>query len=374
MADFSRTLNFTSANEDGATELAALALTPSDHVLCLTASGARPLDLLLGNPARITAIDINPAQNELLRLKIAAFRELDDEALYAYFGIAGSRHRLDLHRRVSKGLLPASRAFWDARLGAISSGVWHSGRWERVLRLGAFGTRRLRGRSIDRLFAASSLTEQADIWQERFDDRLWHAAVRILAQRWFWTRIIGEPGGAFLPPPADSEARLTGLFRRAAQHILFCESDFAVLLFHGRHTPQRTLPLHMRPETLAIVRERIDRIEIAEAGLDALGTSGLGPFDAFSLSDFGSYCGQSDYDACWSGVLASAVPGARFCERVFMNPVQPGPAIAAAVRLDAEASRALTHRDRAIIYDIRCGTLDPANAQVVTPRGFEPPT
>jgi S-adenosylmethionine:diacylglycerol 3-amino-3-carboxypropyl transferase len=110
MADFSRTLNFTSANEDGATELEALALAPSDHVLCLTASGARPLDLLLGNPARITAIDINPAQNELLRLKIAAFKALEDEALYAYLGIANSRHRPDLHRRVAAGLPPASRA------------------------------------------------------------------------------------------------------------------------------------------------------------------------------------------------------------------------------------------------------------------------
>ena len=58
MSNFGRTLNFTSANEDGATELAALALGPGDHVLCLTASGARPLDLLLANPARITSIDM----------------------------------------------------------------------------------------------------------------------------------------------------------------------------------------------------------------------------------------------------------------------------------------------------------------------------
>ena len=88
MSSFGRTLNFTSANEDGATELAALTLRPDDHVLCLTASGARPLDLLLGNPARITAIDINPAQNELTRLKIAALRALSDEGVHAYLGIA----------------------------------------------------------------------------------------------------------------------------------------------------------------------------------------------------------------------------------------------------------------------------------------------
>lgn len=359
MSNFGRTLNFTSANEDGATELAALALKPDDHVLCLTASGARPLDLLLGDPARITSIDINPSQNELLRLKIAAYRTLEDEALYALLGLTDSRHRLELFARLAEEIPPASRAFWDARKGALRSGIWHAGRWERVLRLGAAGTRLIRGRHIEALFDAPSLEAQSDLWERKFDDALWHGAVRLLSQRWFWTDVIGEPGGALLPPPAESEARLTGLFRRAAGNMFFRESDFAVLLFHGRHTPERALPLHLRRENLAAIRSRLDRIVIAEEGLAALGASGLGKFDAFSLSDFGSYCAQADYDACWRGVLASAKPDARYCERVFMNPVVPGPDVAAAIHPDAAQSEALTRTDKAIIYDIRCGSLTP---------------
>jgi S-adenosylmethionine-diacylglycerol 3-amino-3-carboxypropyl transferase len=357
MNNFARTLNFTSANEDGATELAALGLGPADHVLCLTASGARPLDLLLGDPARITSIDINPAQNELLRLKIAAYQSLGDDALHAYFGIAPCSHRAELHKRVEANLSPASRAFWATRTGAITSGVWHSGRWERVLRLGAIGTGMIRRRSIDLLFDASSLNEQAEVWRTRFDDGVWHGAVRLLSQRWFWTRIIGEPGGAFLPPAAESEARLTGLFRRAAQNFFFRDSDFATLLFRGRHSSGTALPLHMRPEHFKSIRERLDRIQISEVGLAGLGASGLGPFDAFSLSDFGSYCGPDDYDACWRGILSAARPGARYCERVFMNPVTPGPDIAAALSPDTGASAALSLSDKAIIYDIRCGKI-----------------
>ncbi len=359
MSNFARTLNFTSANEDGTTELAALCLQPTDHVLCLTASGARPLDLLLGNPQRITAIDINPAQNELLRLKIAALHALGDAEVHAYLGIAPCPDREALHVRVEAHLTPASRAFWSARLNAILAGIWHSGRWERVLRLGAFGTRLIRWRAIDALFAAPSPEAQAEIWKRAFDDAVWHGAVRLLSQRWFWTRVIGEPGGAFLPEPAESEARLTGLFRRASENILFRDSDFATLLFRGQHTRRGALPLHMRPENFAILRERLDRIVIAEEGLAGLAVSGLGPFEAFSLSDFGSYYGQADYDACWRGILAAAKPGARWCERVFMNPVSPGPEIAPQILTDAALSAALTRTDKAIIYDIRCGTLAP---------------
>ena len=90
---FATSLNFTSSNEDGRTELAALALSPDDRVLCLTASGTRPLDLLLGDPGDILAIDINPAQNHLLRLKIAAFKTLSDDELYAYLGLEQTADR-----------------------------------------------------------------------------------------------------------------------------------------------------------------------------------------------------------------------------------------------------------------------------------------
>ena len=360
MADFSTTLNFTSANEDGATELAALNIQPSDHVLCLTASGARPLDLLLGDPARITAIDINPAQNELLRLKIAAFRALDDDALLAWLGITHTHHRLQLHSKVEARLPPTSRQFWQSRRRAISTGIWHSGRWERVLRLGAAGTRMIRGRHINALFDAATLQEQARIWRDHFDDAIWHSAVRLLSRRWFWTRIIGEPGGAFLPDAAASEARLTGLFRRASESFFFRDSDFAALIFRGRHTANGALPLHLQPQNIPVIRDCLDRIHIAEAGLADLGTSGLGQFDAFSLSDFGSYCSGEAYDACWRGILASSHPGARFCERIFMNPVRPGPAVAPHINIDEARSAALTRADRAIIYDIRAGTLLPA--------------
>ena len=181
--------------------------------------------------------------------------------------------------------------------------------------------------------------------------------MHLLSRRWFWTRIIGEPGGAFLPDPHSSADRLTGLFRRAASHILFRDSDFATLIFRGRLTRESALPLHLRPENLPVIRERLDRIEISDESLAGLGQRPSAEFSAFSLSDFGSYCSGEAYDACWTGILSAARPGARFCERIFMNPVRPAAAIAARIHENSEKSKALSLTDRAIIYDIRCGTL-----------------
>jgi S-adenosylmethionine-diacylglycerol 3-amino-3-carboxypropyl transferase len=354
---FATSLNFTSANEDGATELSALASKAGDRVLCLTASGSRPLDLLLGDASQIVALDLNPAQNRLLALKMAAIKALDYEDLLAWLGIAEAEDRLALHRRVETDLTPEDREWWRAKRGIIKAGVWHAGRWEKVLRLGAWLTRLARGRSIDRLFDAPTVQDQARVWASEFDDSLWRGAIQLLSRPWFWTHIIGEPGGAFLPDPNASQTRLAGVFSRGAGSVSFNQSDFMTLVFRGKHTAESALPRHLKPGNFALVRERLSRITIAQGGLADLQGLNLGPFDGFSLSDFGSYCSGAAYDACWSGVLASAAPGARWCERVFMNPVLPSQAIQSVWGLDRELSEKLTQSDRAVIYDIRAGQL-----------------
>ncbi|EGF89938.1 S-adenosylmethionine:diacylglycerol 3-amino-3-carboxypropyl transferase [Asticcacaulis biprosthecium C19] len=343
--NFFTSLNFTSSNEDGETELRALDIRQGERVLCLTASGTRPLDLLMSDAAEVVALDLNPAQNQLLALKVAALRTLESDDLYAFLGLTGG-DRMALYRKVRPAL--GDPAFWDDRPGVIRAGVWYAGRWEKVLRLGAFGTGIIRGRHIDDLFAAETLVDQSAIWRRHFDDGLWRAAIRSLSGRFFWQHVIGEPGGAFLPDADGCVDRLTAAFRDAAGRFFFRDSDFAWLIFRGRHHPD-ALPIHLRRDNLPVVRQRLDRLTIVNGGLAEM--SRLGRFDAFSLSDFGSYCDVAAYHACWRGVQAVARPGARYCERVFMNPL-PAP-----VAVDDTLSAHLTCRDKAIIYHIRAGLL-----------------
>lgn len=355
---FATSLNFTSSNEDGRTELAALDLAPEDRVLCLTASGTRPLDLLLGDPGDILAIDINPAQNHLLRLKIAAFKTLSDDELYAYLGLEQTPDRLALHARVETALSEEARRFWSARTAVIQKGVWNTGRWERVLRFLAGILRLVRGRRLDQLFAARTIEEQHQIWREHFEDAFWKSSIHLLSSRFFWTHVIGEPGGQFLPDRTETTRRLTAAFHTASKHIRFSQSDFATLIFRGQHTSSSALPLHLQRANLARVRDRLERIRIADTDLAALEPDQHGRFSAFSLSDFGSYCTPQAYAACWDGVLNTARPGARFCERVFMNPLALPAPLEHRIALNNALSDQLSTQDGAIIYDIRAGRLD----------------
>lgn len=64
-----------------------LKINSDDVILCVTSAGDNILDYLVSaNPRRIHAVDLNPNQNHLLELKIAAFQALPYSEVWMLFG------------------------------------------------------------------------------------------------------------------------------------------------------------------------------------------------------------------------------------------------------------------------------------------------
>ena len=74
-AVFQRLL-FAQCFEDPEIDRRALRIGPGHTVLCVTSGGCNVLALLLDAPAHLIALDLNPAQNALLQLKIEGIRRL----------------------------------------------------------------------------------------------------------------------------------------------------------------------------------------------------------------------------------------------------------------------------------------------------------
>lgn len=350
---FFQNLNFSSSNEDGETELTALA--SARRIICLTGSGTRPLDMLLSDAEEVIALDVNPAQNALLALKVAAIESLDHAEFLEFIGIAKSTSRGDFYDSVRERLSPDVRAHWDGNRRLVETGVWNAGKWEKLLRWNARFLSFFRGKAIDELMAALTVEDQARIWQRRFGDSRLRRAIEMIGRDWIWRWVMREPAGEFLPPPREVGERLAADFERAANSHLFRESDFATLIFRGALKPGGAMPVHLRPEHYRQIRDGLPRLRIVEGGLADLGRLDTGMADGFSLSDFGSYCGPDIYAACWQGVLAIAAPGARYCERIFMNDMDVP---FSSIKVDHALSEGLSNSDKAIIYRVRAGMIE----------------
>ena len=78
--------------EDPVVDMAAMEIKPHHHIVTIASGGCNVLSYLMAAPARITAVDLNPAHVALTRLKLAGLTSLPGwEEFYRFFGEADDR-------------------------------------------------------------------------------------------------------------------------------------------------------------------------------------------------------------------------------------------------------------------------------------------
>ena len=125
-------LSYSFGNEDPHIERKALNIGPTDKVICITASGDRPLHLLLDEPAEVVAIDLNETQNFLLELKMKAMEQLHFDHYLSFLGGSQDKHRLTKLDSLIPHLSPQGQKFWNGQRRMIAKGVLYQGAVERL--------------------------------------------------------------------------------------------------------------------------------------------------------------------------------------------------------------------------------------------------
>lgn len=309
---------FSSCNEDTACELRALGDLAGKRVFAVTAGGGRVLNLLVGRPAEILAVDLNPAQNHLLELKIAGLRALDHGDYLRFLGVRSAADRAATYQRLRGAMSSAARAFFDAQPELIERGVLLSGKLERYLRRVAAALRFLHPLGISRLFSFDDVEEQ-----RRFVDRLdgprFRAVAQLACRRTMLRLFSGDPGFyRYVPREVALHRAIYGGVMEHFRHRLARDNPLMQLVFFGRWIREQALPIYLNAATYAQVQAALQTtrvIQVTSLAGEALAGSRGEPFDAFSLSDISSYLDDTQHARLFDDVLAAARPGARLCSR-----------------------------------------------------------
>jgi len=186
--------------EDPRLDRKALELTGKDNVLVITSAGCNALDYALCSPNAVHAVDMNPRQNALLDLKIAAIRKLDYEDFFAMFG----KGRLPDARKIYKDTLRDtlqcewSKTYWDKKIKFFDNrrrsfyfrGT--SGAFARMVKMYTDSVIRVRPH-LDEILNASSVEEQKRIYDEHLYDRFWSKSMRFAMNRDTTLSMVGVP-------------------------------------------------------------------------------------------------------------------------------------------------------------------------------------
>lgn len=354
--------------EDPEVDMAALELEPKSRVVTIASGGCNALSYLLAYPARINAVDLNPAHVALLKLKVTAARHLPDhDSFLSFFGDAARVENLYLYQsHLAPHLEPAVRDYWERRdltgrrrIGMFRRNLYRHGLLGRTIQLG-HAVCRLHGKRPQRLLQARTLDEQR---------RLFEAELAPVFASRFVKRLAGMPAAYFglgIPPAqfdalkADAEGDLIGLVRARVERLAcdfpIHDNWFAWQAFARRYPDDgRTLPPYLRRENFEHIRTRAERIAVEQVSFtDFLARQDAQTLDAYVLLDAQDWMNRRQIAALWQQINRTARLGARVIFRTAgQESILPRMLPADLLQpwtYEEERSRELHARDRSAIY------------------------
>lgn len=197
--------------EDSRVDARILNLQADDVVLAICSAGDNILSYLMQSPARVHAVDLNPAQCHLLELKVAAYHALAYEDFWQLFGEGKHpRFRQLLVSRLSPHLSSRAFQYWLGNAHIFTSvrgrGLYDTGGSRHAIRVmrwvaRIFGLRR----AVDAILDAKTLNEQREVWRAALRPALLSSLLNrlVVSQEAFLWSALGVPKNQLAMIEAD---------------------------------------------------------------------------------------------------------------------------------------------------------------------------
>jgi S-adenosylmethionine-diacylglycerol 3-amino-3-carboxypropyl transferase len=327
---------------------------PGDDLLVIGGAGDNVLNLLLREPRRIIAIDVNPAQSALVELQVAAISSLNHAGPLQLLGWkpAASEARVALYERIRSRLGETSRAWWDDHVATIEAGIVSSGRLERYIagfRDQYFGDT-LRRSCVDAMLSATDLAAQRA--------NASHVLTPEFAQAfsaYFTAASLGADGRdpsqmRFVASDVDVAAHFLSRLTWVCTETPLAGNFYVERFFRGALRDVESGPPYLRRDNFDRLRDLVSRVEVVTADLSEYVAS-IAPVSLShaALSDVFEYL-SVDATAVLADRLARAIrPGGRLAYWNLFVPRAAARATARLRSLDVMSAR-LWAQDRAWFY------------------------
>jgi S-adenosylmethionine-diacylglycerol 3-amino-3-carboxypropyl transferase len=301
--------------EDTNLVLNTLDIKPGDICLSIAAAGDNSLSLLTRSPKKVIAIDLNPCQLALLRLKVTAIKELDYDQFVTLFGYDQNKEsRIGLYLKIENKLDSQTREFWSQNLSLINRGIADCGQLEYYFRL--FRRRVLpliHSRSLTRkLFTKRSKQKRADFFANRWNTTSWKLFSKLFFSRYSLEK-FGRDQSFFDYAKTSLSSQIASRLVDALVNQDPAHNPYLHWILLGRYDFENNIVPHwLEPQNFQCIKANIDRLEIEQNSLEAYLSNYQGQaIDCFNLSDIFEYMSEENYSTCLELIASRANDGAR---------------------------------------------------------------
>lgn len=314
--------------EDPRLDRVAMQLSAQDTVLVITSAGCNALDYALEGPAQVHAVDMNPRQNALLELKLAAIRGLDYEDFYSFFGNGYHPRAKQIYaQQLRLQLSPWAADYWDRFIRFFSNprrpfyfrGT--SGAFARMINFYIDHVIHARA-TVNRLLSTTNLDEQKRLYREQLKDRFWSRSMRFFLGRDTTLSLLGVPRAQRDQVEKDYEGGIVKFMEDCLDAVFgelsLVDNYFWRVYITGKYQPN-CCPEYLRPDNYQKLRDGLaDRITIFTGSVQSFLELHSIPITRFVLLDHMDWLASHRFqwlESEWQAILQRATPDAKILWR-----------------------------------------------------------
>jgi S-adenosylmethionine-diacylglycerol 3-amino-3-carboxypropyl transferase len=314
--------------EDPRLDRVALEIRPSDNILVITSAGCNALDYALCGPQHVYAVDMNPRQNALLDLKIAAIKTLDFEDFFRLFGYGFHPEAQRLYQRQMRPVLPAwSQAWWDRWIKFFNNrhrtfyyrGA--SGAFARLIKI--YLDRMIRVRPhIDAVLEAKTIAEQREIYEKHLKEKFWSRSMRFAMNRDTTLSMVGVPKAQRRQVETQYKGGIVKFVQDSVEAV-FCKLPLADNYFwrvymKGEYS-RRCCPEYLKAENFELLKSGlVERVSTHTNSVQGFLDKHNGDISKYVLLDHMDWLSDKFFPLLeleWQAILRRAAPQTRILWR-----------------------------------------------------------
>lgn len=297
--------------EDAEILLEGLKIKENDNVLSIASSGENALSLLIYNPNKVYAIDLNMTQIACTELKKISYKFLDYEECMGFIGVFENKNRLEIYNKIKENLSSNTKEYFDNNLEIIEKGVIHCGKFENYFHifcnkiLPLVHTRKVR----DELLQKKTREERIEFYNKKWNNLRWNILFRLFFSRTVMGK-LGRDKAFFRYVNVNVPEHILQRTKYAFTELDTSENSYLYYIFNAKY--DKVLPVAYRKENFWKIKNNIDKLILLSESVETfLERDDIDYISKYNLSDIFEYMDDSQMCKIIEKIFTKSASGTR---------------------------------------------------------------
>lgn len=289
----------------------ALQINEQDSILSIASAGENALSMLIKNPNKVYAIDLNKNQIACTEFKKVCYKYLDYQECMKAIGVFEEENRMKIYDKIKEYLSEQTREYLDNNLEYIKMGIIHSGKFEKYFQ--TFGQKVLpvihSKKTRKELLEEKTREQRVEFYNKKWNNIRWKMLFRIFFSRTVMGK-LGRDKAFFRYVNVNVAEHILQRTKYALTELDTSKNSYLHYIINGKY--DKILPVAYREENFETIKNNIDKLillsETVETFVDRDDVENI---TKYNLSDIFEYMDDNQMCKIIEKIFTKSTTGTR---------------------------------------------------------------